>query len=343
MTSPFPFLQSAFTSLAALSDQPAEWQDRVLGAISFADDIVDAGLPVGIPVLQIPVLLLSGRPTACEVWLCDMPVEQGNAEGLQYRYNSQFLFGVVEVPELASPGEKPPLQQATENAYGRILELLKERDFPFVYRYWNYLSDINGESAELERYRQFNLGRQEALLARGKQIAGELPAACTLGLSQGPLRIAFLAGRAAAVSIENPRQMNAYQYPQQYGPRSPTFSRANLLQLSGQDILFISGTASIVGHETMHRGDAVSQTREAMTNLQTLVDEAEVRIGKKLDTRDMLYRVYVRHAEDLEAIQNEMRLIVGTSLKAVFVQADICRSDLLVEIEATIGQPVEFI
>jgi enamine deaminase RidA (YjgF/YER057c/UK114 family) len=344
MSSSLPILQSAFTSLEALPRQSEEWQDRILGAICFIDSIASAaiGLPAGMPVMQVGTRIIKGAETACEIWLSNAPLQQGYVDGLRYRHNDQLLFGVLEVAE-PQTGSGMPLQQATEQAYTRILALLGELDYPFIYRFWNYLADINGDSQILERYRQFNLGRQDALLASGQQIAGELPAACTLGIAQGPLSIAFLAGRIKATSIENPRQVNAYQYPEQYGPRSPTFSRANLLQLAGQEILFISGTASIVGHETVHPGDATAQTQEAMTNLQRLLDEAEARTGRKLNTQDMLYRVYVRNAADLEPIQHEMRRMAGPGFRAIFVQADICRKDLLLEIEATVGQPTQYI
>jgi hypothetical protein len=45
----------------------------------------------------------------------------------------------------------------------------------------------------------------------------------------------------------------------------------------------------------------------------------------------------VRHPGDLGAIQQELEHAFGESLKAVYLQADICRSDLLLEIEATVS------
>ena len=38
-------------------------------------------------------------------------------------------------------------------------------------------------------------------------------------------------------------------------------------------MLFVSGTASIVGHETQHRGDVVAQTRETLANLSSVLAE----------------------------------------------------------------------
>src|SRR5213082_3849534 len=55
-----------------------------------------------------------------------------------------------------------------------------------------------------------------------------------------------------------------------YGSHSPLFSRATLLRQSGGLALFISGTASIVGHTSLHVGDTVAQTRETLANIEAL-------------------------------------------------------------------------
>jgi hypothetical protein len=50
------------------------------------------------------------------------------------------------------------------------------------------------------------------------------------------------------------------------------------------------------------------------------------------------YKVYVRHAEHQPSIERELRREIGGALRALYLQADICRHDLLVEIEA-VGTP----
>lgn len=344
MSLPLTVLHSTYTSSEALVYQPDAYGQKALGIICFSNEPI-AGDPLGsaqLPLLHVNMPVLSGNDAACEVWSSNAHLKTDSTEGLHYREGDSLLFGVLALAEssFSASASGTPLQQATETAYRQILALLSDLDYPFIYRFWNYLADINGISYGLERYRQFNLGRQDAFLACGREVSGGLPAACALGLDQGPLKVAFLAGRAKATAIENPRQISAYEYPQQYGPRSPTFSRANLLSLPQQEILFLSGTASIVGHETVHHGDVIAQAREAMANLQTLVTEANRSSKKKFELADVFYRVYVRHAEDVSSIQNEMSRIAGSAFKAIFLKADICRQDLLVEIEATLSHPI---
>jgi chorismate lyase/3-hydroxybenzoate synthase len=271
-------LQNTYLSSVALANQTESWKNRALGAICFADTALSLGTSSTLPTIRIDAPVLSGEQTACEVWLSQEEVREGCRDGLRYRCDGHQLFGVIELQEPVEAAQARPLQQATEDAYRQIFALLDALDYPCLHRCWNYMAGINTVSHGLERYQQFNLGRQNAFIAAGRAVNGQVPAACALGLEQGPLRIAFIAGRTPALAIENPRQISAYEYPLQYGPSSPTFSRANLLRL-GQSglmpsLLLISGTASIVGHRTLHAGDVVAQTRETLSNIEAIVSEA---------------------------------------------------------------------
>lgn len=288
---------------------------------------------------------LGADTSFCEVWHGSGELTQGQCGDIRYRHDDAALFGVIELSEtLFDVGaDKTPLQQATESAYRQVFALLDTLHYPYLFRFWNYIADINAHSFGLERYRQFNLGRQDAFLAHGRDVAGNAPAACALGSARGPLRIAFLAGRALPLSIENPRQISACQYPQEYGPRSPTFARASLVRLPQEELLFVSGTASIVGHASLHPGDVLAQTGETMANIEAVLAEANPLASQPVFNLAMLdYKVYLRRPADLTLIRGELERIVSAPPKAVYLQADICREDLLLEIEATAAHPLIF-
>ena len=285
----------------------------------------------GLPILQVTTTV---DDAFCEVFIGGNHPSSGEKGNISYRHDGDMLFGVFKLPQTANAAQAASLQSTTESAYQQIFTLLDELQYPFTYRFWNYMSDINGISQGLERYRQFNLGRQEAYRACGREVKSELPAACALGLAQGTLSIAFMAGRTLALAIENPRQISAYEYPEEYGPRSPTFARGCLLPEQG--ILFISGTASIVGHQTLHAGDVIAQTRETLVNMQAVIDEANSRLNSTgFDSKNIFYRVYMRNSSIKSLIKKELQRALGSDIKAMFVRADICRHDLLLEIEAT--------
>ncbi|BAN36552.1 hypothetical protein SCD_n02752 [Sulfuricella denitrificans skB26] len=312
----------------------------MLGALCFSADAVESQWQAGmeVPCMRVPMQRLDGGDSLCEIWHGSGHLTQGQSGAIRYRHDDDVLFGVVALSEtmFEAGADKTPLQQATESAYRQIFALLDELHYPYLFRFWNYIADINTHTFGLERYLQFNLGRQDAFLAHSRDVVGNVPAACALGSAHGPLTIAFLAGRVAPLNIENPRQISAYQYPQQYGPRSPTFSRASLVRLGHDEVLFISGTASIVGHATLHPADVVAQTRETMNNIKAVLAEAN-RLASQpgFDLASLYYKVYVRHPADLAQIRAELAHCVGDAPKAVYLQADVCRQDLLLEIEAT--------
>ena len=122
---------------------------------------------------------------------------------------------------------------------------------------------------------------------------------------------------------------------------SRTFSRAvAVAPLSGCQLL-ISGTASIVGHESMHLGSPEEQTAETLRNLEELVRRARTETGRPAPSDRLLtdgyLRIYVRNPRDLQAIEQALRDGLVDEPNCLFLKGDICRHDLLLEIEAAGG------
>jgi len=296
------------------------------------------------PMQRIFAPLLGSTAAGIEErWLTGEPITEGQSEGIRWRRAGDILYGVLDLDEaeFADAGNGTPLQIASQEAYRRIFRLLDAQKLSHLWRIWNYLAEINEVSFGLERYRQFNIGRQDAFIECHRGATGNVPAACALGLKGGTLSIAFLAGPTAAVPVENPRQVSAYHYPSEYGPRSPTFSRAALVYPPAQEMLFISGTASIVGHQTVHPGDVAGQTGEAMSNVEAVIAEANRYCrGRPYLPGELSYRVYVRDAADFAVVRDTLGQRLGEGAEIVYLQADICRADLLIEIEASASHPL---
>ncbi|MGH8324607.1 MAG: hypothetical protein ACRETD_12555, partial [Steroidobacteraceae bacterium] len=292
--------------------QAARWAG-VMGVATF-NGVHRGQLDSQVPVAEVNTPVLGGADSLCEVWRTQQTVESGVHGRVRYARTADTLFGCIAVPESAHPRrsageEQTPLYEATEQAYREILDTLDALGLAHLIRIWNYVAAINRDTHGTERYRQFNSARQAALLARGRPITGNVSAACALGAAVGsPLVVYFLASHSAPTFIENPRQISAYNYPPQYGARSPVFSRATVLHEPDGMTLFISGTASIVGHRTIHAGDPVAQTRETLTNIEALLQEANRVTGGAGFTLDALaYKVYVRNPSDLPVIQAQLR------------------------------------
>jgi enamine deaminase RidA (YjgF/YER057c/UK114 family) len=330
-------LQLDYLPRAQVAAQPPSWWRNVLGVVGFGSTLPVEAARVPVATIMTPTLS-SGE--VCEIWRAEgvQPLSNGDARSLiRCRYCDDLLFGSVTLDErMLNDDGADALMRATEIAYAQVFEVLNKTQHPHLIRIWNYLADINLHSGGDERYRHFNSARQTAFRKSGRATMGTVPAACALGSPSGsPLSIYFLAARQAPTMIENPRQTSAYHYPPKFGRHSPIFSRACVWGGPGRGRLFVSGTASIVGHETLHRGDVVAQTRETMINIGALVEEANNLCGSSSYSLEALkLKVYVRRPADLTAIESTLATIVRPTHAVLYLQADVCREDLLVEIEA---------
>jgi enamine deaminase RidA (YjgF/YER057c/UK114 family) len=315
----------------------------VIGGIGFAADASGAAIP-GLVDVAVRARMLGPAPGQVELWGGTGPTTAGRHGIVRYVHDATLLFGSLEVDERAytSAGEssdgKSALHRATASAYADAVGALEATAFRHFVRIWNFVPAINVDADGLERYRQFNTGRQEGFRAKGRATVGRVPAASAVGTADGPLVIYFLASRVEPLPIENPRQVSAYLYPGEYGPASPTFSRAAILPLDGRALLFVSGTASIVGHRSVHPADIALQVDETLVNIEAVVAEANrATPSAGFSLRGLRYRCYLRRPEDLECVRSALAVRLGAEPHAVFVHADICRRELLVEIEAIGG------
>ncbi|RXZ43878.1 hypothetical protein [Crenobacter cavernae] len=298
----------------------------------------ETGLPevamarLGVPTPDLPLFSL---------FASRQPVEHARFGALRLWRHPDCLFAALSVEEDAYGEALSPLREASRVAYRTLFDALEKEGYSAPWRFWNYLADIHGDEAGLERYRQFNYGRQQAFADAGRSVNAAVPAACALGSQRGPLVVAVLAGREPALAIENPRQVSAYDYPSDYGPRAPAFARASVSWLDGRPQLWLSGTASIVGHRTLHAGDVAEQTRETLRNIRALLEETRRRLPEAdFPLAALHYTVYLRHPEHQPLVAELLAAEVGAKLNAVYLKADVCRADLLVEIEASAGHPL---
>jgi chorismate lyase/3-hydroxybenzoate synthase len=260
-----------------------------------------------------------------EYWESPLPVQRGSEGDIEFAHNGAVLFGQLRIPAAALA---PDAAGATEHAFRAIHRFLDASGYPHCWRMWNYIPDIHRGEGDDERYRQFVLGRHRAWAGR-EDFEHRLPAATAIGTPDGGLLIYWLAGRHSGVPVENPRQVSAYRYPRQYGPRSPSFSRALRVDWRDGADLFVSGTASIVGHETLHHGDPRGQLREVLANLDAL-REAAGPAGRPWRARAL--KLFLRDPSLRDALHDELAALAQLAPLTV-LQGDICRRDLHLEIE----------
>ena len=320
-------LALSYLTPAEFTVHRARYKGRMMGAVAFGAARPRVAEP-NCPYVWVDMPALNDEPMF-EVWTCAQPVVRDDDGDLVSARNDDVLFGCLRMKL------DRRLDAASFHAYSRIFDFIDHRGYGRLIRVWNYFPQINDDTDGVERYMRFNVGRHDAFAAKGRVVGTDAPAACALGSRGSHLTIYFLAAKRAGQRVENPRQTSAFRYPLQYGPRSPIFARAMLMKSAGKPLLFISGTASIVGHETLHIGNALAQTRETIANIQAVIAQARL-AGLKAPgtTANLLLKTYLRHADDLGMVRNCLTKAFGAAANALYLQADICRADLLLEVEA---------
>jgi chorismate lyase/3-hydroxybenzoate synthase len=285
-------------------------------------------ISIGLPPL--------GPQRYVEVWRTRLPVIRGREHDLYYAMDGEILFGALLITENGDGN----LESAARTGYSRILKLTQSLGYNHLVRLWNYFPDINLEVNGLERYRAFCVGRYDAFSGSGYRRQ-RLAAASAIGTHAPGLLLYFLAASQPGTPIENPRQVSAFRYPKVYSPRHPLFSRAMLKPWNAGTHLYVSGTASVVGHRTCHVGDTLEQLRETARNMEAIVSRANELQPIALRALAQLshVKIYVRRAEDLFRIQSEFDRVFSPALPRTYLLADICRSDLLLEMDAFYCEP----
>ncbi len=252
----------------------------------------------------------------------EVVMQNGRAVGAKYEdaYAEYVLLMGVAPDDLSASREVQ-----ARSAFDNIDKLLKEQGYSFhdVVRTWLYLDKL------LEWYDVLNRVRDE-FFEEHNVFGGFVPASTGIGCANtlgaeiivGAIAMRPKDGRATKAILDSPLQCSALDY------RS-SFSRAAEIVTPEWRTVFVSGTASIEpGGETVHHDDADKQVELTMEVVKAI-----------LETRNMTFKdsvraiAYIKRPEDRPAWQNWLK---ANGLPADYAQeiiADVCRDDLLFELE----------
>lgn len=301
-------------------------------------------------VMQPPA---EGARLAVELWAIGGPgvsVVRQSARAVAVTFDAMRWLHVGEVNHQVQPAPVHATALQMFQASDRLLAATG-MDWSHVVRTWWYLSDITGGAEGQQRYTELNRARADFFtginfnrsLMPQTMLQPCYPASTGIGMaSGGGLVLALLALQTdrpdvQLLPLENPLQTPAYDYGIEYSPRSPRFSRAMALLTSEQITVWISGTASIVRSEACHLNDIVAQTEQTLDNIAALISSDNFRrhgcAGGGATLRDLAkIRVYVKRAGDVAACRAVCERRLG-AMPALYLIADVCRPELLVEIE----------
>lgn len=243
------------------------------------------------------------------------------------------------------------LQQST-NSFELAEQILgsEEMSFSNVVRQWNYIAqitkDIEVDGKSSQHYQIFNDVRSKYYGTA--DFENGYPAATGIGMDWGGVIIDFVAGNLGAVQsvgIKSPVQFDAYTYSKEvlaencilsdFCRTTPKFERAQLVDVCGAKWIFISGTAAISGQVSDHQDSVENQTEMTIDNIRQLISAENIRrfgIETVTDPTITYLRVYVKYKADFEAVK-QICYKHFTDVPLSFVVADVCRPELLLEIE----------
>lgn len=279
--------------------------------------LVEAPITPLLAAVTIP-LPHFGDEHRVEIWPARREPDRGVHDGIEWAHDGEVLFGSIAAEETVE------IEPLTRDVYRRAIALVREAGYPYFLRMWNHVGDINGHDGGHERYQLFCAGRHDAFADAGYHLSTDLPSASAVGKRGRGLMTYFLAAREPGLQIENPRQLAAYRYPRQYGPKSPSFSRATVFG----EMVFVSGTSSVVGHASVHGADVEGQLDETLRNIEAVVARA-IPGGSLANV--VAAKTYVRRRDDYALIAQRLESVFPRNL---YLEADICRAELLLEIEA---------
>lgn len=243
------------------------------------------------------------------------------------------------------------IQKHSEDAFEQLNAILKKENFSYkhIVRQWNYIEDIiSVNDKRKQHYQIFNDVRTKYYNEYG--LISDFPAATGIGIKEAGVIIevhAIKSNKVTTSEVKNPEQTDAFNYSQEVleglasaGLKSrstPKFARGRRINYPDYSHLYISGTASIIGEETVGIGDIRLQTATTLENILKLTDTAIN--NEKLNyqsAKNNYLRVYVKTTSDMPTVEAFCKKAFPNTT-CIIVEADICRSNLLVEIEGALG------
>ena len=265
----------------------------------------------------------------------------------------RFAVVTCRVPGAVKLGAAA-FQKVTRTVYETILNTLQQSRAHHPVRLWNLIPGILEPLDEYpHRYLPFNAGRYAAYKAwfqSSESFSYGIPTASGVGHPGQDLVVHCLATEFPGTPVENPRQISSYRYSDRYGMVPPCFARATRLAESYPAWLLVGGTASVRGEDTVFVDDLQAQSNETFSNLAALISAGQAstyvapdKVGdQELWTNLECYRylrVYYVREDDLSQISRMVEERFTGAQSPEFQQAELCRPQLLIEIEGVAELP----
>ena len=245
------------------------------------------------------------------------------------------LQGLGAQPSAGRPADPPAQQTRQTIELAHRLLAAHGLDFTHVVRTWFYLSDIlawypDFNHARSELYQGFGLfpaPEGDLLLPASTAISGRNPAGAALSLDLLALKPHHPCPDLVR-RLSNPRQEEAFRY-------GSAFARGAVVRLPCSGEIQVSGAAAIdLSGASLHPGDLEAQIASTLDCIAALLAEENAGL-----TDVTAGTVFVKRSADGAAFWRWAQAHDLQDLPAVTVLADVCRPELLFELDAEAALP----
>lgn len=225
------------------------------------------------------------------------------------------------------------IQQQSVEIFRLVSEILHREGFPIenIIRQWNYIEQITNFDGTDQHYQMFNNVRSNFYKQANWKTG--YPAATGIGTNLGGVLVdidaaVFSRPECFATPIDNKLQIAAHAYSSQVlevaheQKATPKFERAKSMTFDDRKLVYISGTAAIRGEESLIGVGLEHQLHITMENISQLIADAQLK----------MLRVYLKeksYYKEAYELLNRYNLDIPIS----YMCADVCRNELLIEIE----------
>ena len=273
----------------------------------------------------------------------EVTVEEQMTSSVRYLRVTSGHYREIIAGGLCADDLNLPVREQSEQAFRKAEEILKAEQMNFgdIVRQWNYLERITDITHGNQCYQDFNDVR--TLFYASSEWESGYPAATGIGTQYGGILIDFnaVSGEVDIVPLDNDWQRAAHVYSDEVlishradtEKGTPKFERGKSVSDRRQEVIYISGTAAIRGEESVTTGDVLLQTEITLENIQHLIGLEEGRENlPEHSGRLGLLRVYLKNEEDAPAVKADLDKLCP-DLPIAYLYADVCREELLIEIE----------
>ena len=242
------------------------------------------------------------------------------------------------------------LREQADAIFSGLDEILRLEEIPIssIIRQWNYIEQILAITNGRQHYQEFNDSR--SLFYNKTTFGNGYPAATGVGTGCAGVVIDLevlhpLQADVKVVSLNNDLQVPAHSYSpcvllgdddRKTGQKStPKFERGKIILYGDKGHLYISGTAAIRGEISMKDAGIEEQTRMTLENIEHLISKKNLAEAGIIDVTDVSLRslrIYLKEENFYKPAKKIVEELYD-GLPAVYLKGDVCREELLVEIE----------